>query len=51
MKLHLPKPLRNSVLACIAAVAGIATPTLGTATFAGGVVAFTLASQQAMAET
>ncbi len=51
MKLHLPKPLRNSVLACIAAVAGIATPTLGTATFAGGVVAFTLASQQAMAVT
>ena len=50
MKLHLPKPLRNSVLACIAAVAGIATPTLGTATFAGGVVAFTLASQQAMAD-
>ncbi len=49
MKLHLPKPLRNSVLACIAAVAGIATPTLGTATFAGGVVAFTLASQQAAA--
>ena len=49
MKLHLPKPLRNSVLACIAAVAGIATPTLGTATFAGGVVAFTLASQQAQA--
>lgn len=51
MKLHLPKPLRNSVLACIAAVAGIATPTLGTATFAGGVVAFTLASHQAGAET
>ena len=48
MKLHLPKPLRNSVLACIAAVAGIATPTLGTATFAGGVVAFSFA-QQAMA--
>lgn len=50
MKLHLPKPLRNSVLACIAAVAGIATPTLGTATFAGGVVAFSFA-QQAMAES
>ena len=51
MKLHLPKPLRNSVLACIAAVAGIATPTLGTATFAGGIVAFTLATQQAAAAT
>ena len=50
MKLHLPKPLRNSVLACIAAVAGIVTSTLGTASFAGGVVAFTLASQQAMAD-
>jgi Na+/proline symporter len=40
MKLHLPKLLRNSVLACITAVAGIATTTVGTATFTGGVVAF-----------
>jgi len=51
MKLHLPKLLRNSVLACITAVAGIATTTVGTATFTGGVVAFTLASQQVAAET
>ena len=50
MKLHLPKLLRNSVLACITAVAGIATTTVGTATFTGGVVAFSFA-QQAMAET
>ena len=51
MKLHLPKLLRNSVLACITAVAGIATTTVGTATFAGGAVAFVLAGQQANAET
>ena len=50
MKLHLPKLLRNSVLACITAVAGIATTTVGTATFAGGAV-FVLAGQQANAET
>ena len=49
MKLHLPKLLRNSVLACITAVAGVATTTVGTATFTGGVVAFALANQQAMA--
>ena len=49
MKLHLPKLLRNSVLACIAAVASITTTTVGTATFTGGVVAFALASQQAQA--
>ena len=48
MKLHLPKLLRNAVLACIAAVAGITT-TLGTAAFTGGVVAFTLAQQRAVA--
>ena len=51
MKLHLPKLLRNSVLACIAAVASITTTTVGTATFTGGVVAFALASQQAQAAT
>ncbi len=45
MKLHLPKLLRNSVLACIAAVAGVAGSTVGTATFAGGVVAFVLSGQ------
>lgn len=50
MKLHLPKLLRNSVLACITAVAGIATTTVGTATFTGGVVAFALSSQQAAAD-
>ncbi len=48
MKLHLPKLLRNAVLACITAVAGIST-TLGTAAFTGGVVAFALAPQQAVA--
>ena len=50
MKLHLPKLLRNSVLACITAVAGFATTTVGTATFTGGVVAFALSSQQAQAD-
>ena len=50
MKLHLPKLLRNAVLACITAVAGIATTTVGTATFAGGVVAFAISQQQALAE-
>lgn len=49
MKLHLPKLLRNSVLACITAVAGIASTTVGTATFTGGVVAFALSSQQVVA--
>ena len=49
MKLHLPKLLRNAVLACITAVAGIATTTVGTATFAGGVVAFAISQQQAQA--
>lgn len=51
MKLHLPKLLRNSVLACITAVAGIVSTTVGTATFTGGVVAFALVSQQVAAET
>ena len=41
--------LRNSVLACIAAVAGVAGSTVGTATFAGGVVAFVLSSQASAA--
>ena len=50
MKLHLPKLLRNSVLACITAVAGIVTTTVGTATFTGGVVAFALSGQQAQAD-
>lgn len=50
MKLHLPKLLRNSVLACITAVAGVATTTVGTATFAGGVAAFALAGQAYAAE-
>ena len=49
MKLHLPKLLRNSVLACITAVAGIATTTVGTATFVGGSLAFVLAAPQAQA--
>ena len=44
MKLHLPKLLRNAVLACITAVAGVST-TVGTAAFTGGVVAFALAQQ------
>ena len=37
--------LRNSVLACITAVAGIASSTVGSATFAGGFVAFVLSGQ------
>ena len=49
MKLHLPKLLRNAVLACITAVAGITT-TVGTAAFTGGVVAFALVAPQAMAD-
>ncbi len=49
MKLHLPKLLRNAVLACITAVAGIAT-TVGTAAITGGVVAFALADQAYSAE-
>ena len=39
------------MLACITAVAGIVTTTVGTATFASGVVAFALANQQAVAAT
>ena len=50
MKLHLPKLLRNSVLACIAAVASVTT-SVGTATYIGGTVAFVMAGQQAVAET
>ena len=49
MKLHLPKLLRNAVLACITAVAGIST-TVGTAAFTGGVVAFAISGQQALAD-
>ncbi len=49
MKLHLPKLLRNAVLACITAVAGIST-TVGTAAITGGVVAFALADQAYSAE-
>ncbi len=49
MKLHLPKLLRNAVLACITAVAGIYT-TVGTATFTGGVVAVSMLGQQTRAE-
>ena len=49
MKLHLPKLLRNSVLACITAVAGIASSTVGSATFAGGFVAFVLSGQASAA--
>jgi metallo-beta-lactamase class B len=45
MKLHLPKSLRNSVLACIAAVAGVVSSTVGSATFAGGYIAFALSGQ------
>ena len=37
--------LRNSVLACIAAVAGVVSSTVGSATFAGGFVAFALSGQ------
>ena len=49
MKLHLPKLLRNAVLACVTAVVGFAT-TVGTAAFTGGVVAFTLTAPQALAD-
>lgn len=49
MKLHLPKLLRNAVLACITAVAGIST-TVGTAAFTGGVASFMLVAPQAMAD-
>ncbi len=49
MKLHLPKLLRNAVLACVTAVVGFVT-TVGTAAFTGGVVAFTLAAPQALAD-
>ena len=38
MKLHLPKLLRNAVLACFAAVSGI-VPTVGTASLAGAALA------------
>ena len=50
MKLHLPKLLRNAVLACITAVAGIST-TVGTAAITGGVVTFAMSQQQAAAAT
>ncbi len=49
MKLHLPKLLRNALLACISAVAGIATSTVGTATMTGAALAVALAGQQAQA--
>ena len=49
MKLHLPKLLRNAVLACITAVAGIST-TVGTAAFTGGVVTYALVTPQVHAE-
>ena len=48
MKLHLPKLLRNSVLACIAAVASVATTTVGTATLVGSAM---MLAQQASAVT
>ena len=48
MKLHLPKLLRNAVLACITAVAGITT-TVGTAAFTGGVAVIAFSGQQALA--
>ena len=44
MKLHLPKLLRNAVLACMAAIASVST-TVGTAAFTGGVVAVSIAQQ------
>ncbi len=43
MKLHLPQGLRTSLLACLAAFAGVGS-TLSTATIAGGVFTFTMAS-------
>ena len=49
MKLHLPKLLRNALLACISAVAGVATSTVGTATMTGAALAVALANQQAQA--
>ncbi len=49
MKLHLPKLLRNAVLACITAVAGIST-TVGTAAFTGGLASFMLVAPQAQAD-
>lgn len=47
MKLHLPNLLRHALLTCMTAVAGVLAPTLGTASFIGGVVAFAFAEQAA----
>ena len=49
MKLHLPKLLRNAVLACITAVAGIST-TVGTAALTGGVLTFVMTAPQVLAD-
>ncbi len=48
MKLHLPTRLRAAVLACITAVAALAT-TVGTGALTTGVVAYTIAASQAEA--
>ena len=50
MKLHLPKLLRNAVLGCMAAVAGVAM-TVGSAAFTGGIVVVSMLGQQALANT
>ena len=47
MKLHLPKLLRNAVLACFAAVSGI-VPTVGTASLAGAALAALTARSSAL---
>ena len=47
MKLHLPKLLRHAVLACFAAVSGIA-PTVGTATLAGAALMAVASQASAM---
>ena len=48
MKLHLPTRLRSAVIACITAVAAVAS-TVGTGVLATGAVAYTMAASQAMA--
>ena len=47
MKLHLPTRLRSAVIACITAVAAVAS-TVGTGVLATGAIAYTMAASQAM---
>ena len=49
MKLHLPSRLRSAVIACITAVAAVAS-TVGTGVLATGAIAYTLSHQQAQAD-